>query len=233
MNKLPQEHFSVLLRLSVLLSFFVFPYGCASKYLSIDQADDIEDFTINRIAIIPFTFDRTSFDTGTITGPSGAEILTALMEKKLERFYYLTARDKIVALLIETHSLQAQQIATMLSKKLAVDGVLMGIVTRYQQRKGNNYSVSQPASVAFELYFMDGKTGKILWSACFDKTQKSLSEDVSNIYSFFKEEWRWLTAEELMELGVNELLDTFPGMHERKEQQKSKPLSSPWPSDMG
>ena len=172
-----------------------------------------------------------SDETGTIA-TEGAAILTQLIEKKLDRFYYLIPREKVEALLSKIQFLRTQQTATFLGRELEVDVVLMGLLTRYQLRKGTNYSVSQPASVAFELHLMDSKKGKILWSASFDKTQKSLSEDLSNITSFLKSEWKWLTAEELMEMGVNQILDKFPGMHKRKEQRKLKPLNLPWSLDM-
>jgi hypothetical protein len=186
------------------------------------------ELQINRIAIVPFAAGHIrSHEAG-----EGAATLTRLMGKKLDRFYYLIPREKVETLLSEIKFLRAQQIATTLGRELEVDAVLMGLVTHYQLRKGNNYAVSKPASVAFELYLLDSKQGKILWSASFNKTQKSLSEDLSNISSFIQGEWRWLTAEELMELGVNKIVDKFPGMRERKEQKKLKPLRSP-SLDMG
>ncbi len=218
--------------LSVIIYFIATSSGCVSKYISINQIDNIEDLIINRIAILPFSADPRCSDVEHITATEGAEALTRLIEKKLDRFYYLIAREKVGALFYKMQPQRARQVATMLGRALEVDVVLFGMVTRYQLRKGTNYSVSKPASVAFELYLMDGKKGEVLWSASFDKTQKSLSEDLSNIYSFLKEEWRWLTAEELMELGANLMVDKFPGMRQRQQQRKLKPLQSP-SLDMG
>jgi len=207
--------------------------GCGSKYIYIDQVEDIKDLRINRIAILPFTANHTYTDEGNETICKGVATLNRVVETKLERFYYLISREKITAILSGIKSLTVQQIAIMLGKELEVDAILTGIVNRYQLRKGNNYAVSQPASVAFELYLLGSKRGKILWSASFDKTQRSLSEDLSNIFSFIKGEWRWLTAEVMMKQAVDQIIDKFPGMDERKEQKKLKPLSSPWPFDMG
>lgn len=232
-DRLQKEHFYFLLRLSLILIYISSLFSCVTKYISIDQVENIEYLKINRIAIVPFTTDRMHSNGVSETAAEGAATLTRLMEKKLDRFYYLITREKVAAVLSETKSLSVQQIATILGRKLEVDAVLTGLVNRYQLRKGNNYSVSQPASVAFEIYLLDSKKGKTIWSASFDKTQKSLSEDLSNIFSFIQGEWRWLTAEELMELGVNQIIDKFPGMRERKEQKKLKPLRSPWPLDMG
>ena len=232
-NSLHKKYPCSLLRLSLTLICISSHFGCISKHISIDQVENIEDLKINRIAIVPFTTDLIYSDGVNGIVAEGAAILTRFMETKLDRFYYLITREMVAALLSETKLLKAQQLATTLGRELEVDAVLMGLVTQYQLRKGNNYAVSQPASVAFELYLLDGKKGRTLWSASFDKTQKSLSEDLSNISSFIQGEWRWLTAEELMELGGNQIIDRFPGMRERKEQKKLKPLRSPWPLDMG
>jgi len=232
-KRLHEEHLFFLLRLSFILIWISFLFGCGSKYVSINQVDNIEDLRINRVAIIPFAADRMYSNGESEIAPEGAAILTRLMEKKLDQFYYLITREKVEVLLSQIKSPRAQQIATILGRELEVDAVLMGLVTRYQLRKGNNYAVSQPASVAFELYLLDSKKGKTLWSASFDKTQKSLSEDLSNLSSFIQREWKWLNAEELMELGVDQIVDKFPGMHERREQKKLEPLRLPRLLDIG
>jgi hypothetical protein len=216
----------------VLIFFIATSSGCGSKHISIDQIENIDDLKINRIAILPFSADPRCSDVEHITAIEGAEALTRIIEKKLDPFYYLIAREKVETLFHEMQPQRSGQVATMLGRTLDVDVVLFGMVTRYQLRKGTNYSVSEPASVAFELYLIDGKKGEALWSASFDKTQKSLSEDLSNIYSFLKEEWRWLTAEELMELGADLIVNKFPGIRQRQQQRKLKPLKSP-SMDMG
>ena len=222
-----------LLRLSLISLCITSLIGCGSKHIHIEQADNIEELSINRIAIIPFAADRMPSEEESRTATEGAAMLTRIVEKKLDCFYYLIDRKKIEAFLSEIQPLEAQQIAKMLGRKMEIDAVLMGLVNHYQPRKGNSYSVSQPASVAFELYLFDGEKGEVIWSASFDKTQKSLSEDLSNISSFLKGEWKWLTAEELMEMGVNQILDKFPGMQDRKEQKKLKPMSSTLSLDLG
>ena len=232
-DSLPNKYLCLLMGFIFILISVSFLLSCRSKYISINQAENIEGLKINKVAIIPFTSDGMRSDSENINVTEGASILTRLMERKLDPFYYLITREKVAALLPDLKSLRAHQIATMLGRKLEVDAVLMGMVTRYQSREGKDYAVSQPASVAFKLYLLESKKGDILWSARFDKTQKPLSEDLSNISSFIQGEWRWLTAEELMELGVNQILDKFPGMRERQEQKKLKPLSSPLSLDIG
>jgi len=232
-TKIYMNNSRFLLRLSLISLCITSLIGCGYKYIHIEQADNIDELSINRITIIPFAADRMPSEEESKTATEGAATLTRLVEKELDRFYYLIDREKIEEFLSEIQPLEAQQIAKMLGRKMGIDAILMGLVNHYQPRKGNSYSVSQPASVAFELYLFDGEKGEVIWSASFDKTQKSLSEDLSNFSSFLKGEWKWLTAEELMEMGVNQILDKFPGMQDRKEQKKLKPMSSTLSLDLG
>lgn len=232
-NKLyTQPHF--FLAIAVLGFFISLHMGCRSKFITINQVDNIEEIPINSIAIVPIFADITyeDLEDGSLA-PEGAVLLTHLIEKKLDHYYYLITGDRVTSPLRGRVSLKSQQIALILAKELEVDAVLMGMITRYQLRKGTSYSASEPASVSFELYLMESSKGSLVWTASFDKTQQSLSDDLSNFFSVLQTEWKWLTAEELMELGVNQLIENFPGMHQRKEQKKLKPLAPPWSLDLG
>jgi hypothetical protein len=232
MNRL-RHHCSPLLRLFVFLLMLPSLLACASKYISVNQIDSIDQVTINKIAIVPFGVDRMSSGESHDIAGEGAAVLTELVETELNQFYYLIPREKVVLLLYKTGISDIQKIVTTLGSELDVDAVLMGIVTHYQSRKGNTYAATEPASVAFELYLISGKNSELLWSASFDKTQKSLSEDVGNITSFLQGEWKWLTTAELMERGVKQIVNKFPGMRQRKKLKKLKPLNPSLSSDTG
>ena len=95
--------------------------------------------------------------------------------------------------------------------ELGADVLVVGYVYRYTEREGYNYSVEHPASVFFEIHLIKTIDGSIIWRGFFDKTQKSLMEDVFQISSFFKGGGKWMTARQLTEQGVNEIFKTFPG----------------------
>ena len=58
--------------------------------------------------------------------------------------------------------------------------------------------------------FIDVADGRMLWKAAFDKTQRSLSEDIRDARAFFQKGAKWLTANELARYGVNEIFKKFP-----------------------
>jgi hypothetical protein len=97
-------------------------------------------------------------------------------------------------------------------KELGADVLAVGYVYRYTEREGYNYSVKHPASVFFEIHLIKTIDGSIIWRGLFDKTQKSLMEDVFQISSFIKGGGKWVTARQLTEQGMNEIFKTFPGL---------------------
>jgi len=58
----------------------------------------------------------------------------------------------------------------------------------------------------------------MVWKGVFDKTQKSLMENVLGASYFVKDRGRWLTAKELAGQGMTDVLKGFPGLD--KETKK-------------
>jgi hypothetical protein len=88
----------------------------------------------------------------------------------------------------------------------SADAVLVGYVYRFRERKGTDYAVDRPASVAFDLYLMDPHNEAVFWKGKFDKTQQHLSQNILDVDTFVKAQGRWMTAERLAEVGLEGLL---------------------------
>jgi TolB-like protein len=97
-------------------------------------------------------------------------------------------------------------------KELGADYIATGFVYRYVERVGYKYSSEHPASVIFEIHLVKTADGSIIWRGYFDKTQKSLLEDIFQIASFFKGGAKWVTVRQLTEQGMDEVLKTFPNL---------------------
>lgn len=99
---------------------------------------------------------------------------------------------------------------TAIGKAVNCDGVLTTTVRRFLQREGTELAVDRPASADFMMVLRHAPTGAILWSADFQETQEPL---LSNIFSFNKAQKRgfhWVTAEQLLEQGIQERLGECP-----------------------
>lgn len=95
-------------------------------------------------------------------------------------------------------------------QELGADYIATGFVYRYVERVGYKYSSEHPASVTFEIHLVKTADGSVIWRGYFDKTQKSLLEDIFQIASFFKGGAKWVTARQLTEQGMDQVFESFP-----------------------
>ena len=98
------------------------------------------------------------------------------------------------------------EIYKKVGRAFSADTVLMGYIYRWREREGTAYAVNRPASVAFDLYLIRSDDGAILWKGKFDKAQRSLSENILDMDTFLKGGGKWMNAEELAGLGLEDLL---------------------------
>lgn len=97
-----------------------------------------------------------------------------------------------------------------IGSSFSADGVIIGYLYRWRDRVGTEFSVEKPASVSFDLYLIESKSGAQLWKGRYDKKQSSLSQDLLKIKDFFKNKGKWISADKLAEIGLNELIENLP-----------------------
>jgi hypothetical protein len=102
------------------------------------------------------------------------------------------------------------EIFRKIGQAFSADAVLMGYIYRWREREGTDYAVRRPASVAFELYLIRPDDGAILRKGRFDKSQRSLSENIFDLETFLKGGGKWMTVENLADFGLTNLLGKLP-----------------------
>ena len=96
------------------------------------------------------------------------------------------------------------------TKFLAVDpreanAILTGVIRRWAERDGSASGVRHPASVWLTLELRDD-TGQLVWTGTYEETQAPLSDDVGSLPRAWERGFRWVTAEELADYGVRQLV---------------------------
>ncbi len=95
-------------------------------------------------------------------------------------------------------------------RRLGADGVLVGRVYRFRERRGRDFSAETTAAVTFDLLLIHVRDGRLLWEGHFDESQQALTENLFNIGAFLQRRGRWLTARELAAAGLDGVLASFP-----------------------
>ena len=210
----------------------VFMMGCSSVQSPSSAALSDETIGIRTIAVVPFqnvipedplvTYVRcpvsgTYFSSSAAYSGAPEQIIEKALVKKLAILSDITivASDQVTGAYMRTCADSFKEgpieVARKVGEQAGVDGVLTGYVYRYRERRGYQYAVEEPASVAFGVYLIRVKNGDMVWKGVFDKTQTSLMENILDVKTFIRGHGTWLTAEQLAEAGIDRILQTFPG----------------------
>ena len=213
----------------ILIAFMA---GCSSAPPSSTAVLTDENPGIRTIAVIPFQniipedpsvnyvrcpVSGTYFSSSAAYSGSPEEIIEKAVVKKLAMRQKITlvTPDQVKGIYMsacaESFKAGPGEIMRKVGEELGVDGVLAGYIYRYRDRRGYQYAVEQPASVAFGFYLLRVKSGEVVWKGVFDKTQSSLMENILDVKTFIKGYGTWLTAAQLAEAGIDRILKTFPG----------------------
>lgn len=111
----------------------------------------------------------------------------------------------------------------------ALDAVVTGVITRYDNRDGSPLAVDRPASVSFDVYLISARDGKILWSATFDETQEFLSDNLLLIGRFIQGGGVWQSHDTLARIGMTRVLETFPGLGQESREGAPGPSETATP----
>jgi hypothetical protein len=208
--------------------------GCQSKPATQQYQNRLAEIKVQRIVVMPFirglpdtklnepikrllycSMDNLCFNIKEIKG-NADELMTGYLQAALQPHYgealipLQIVRPAYSALPKNPPTDTPQSLAVALGKKLQADHVMVGTVWRYQQLVGSAEAADKPASVAFALYLLNVETGNPVWEATYEKTQHDLSENVLNIKEFFSMGARWLTADELAQYGIKQVLGVAP-----------------------
>ena len=133
------------------------------------------------------------------------------LEKRKPKFSVISG-ERVAGIhrqVVSTVSLKTplQRILSDVGRELGAEGIVTGYVYRFREREGGPFAVNKPASVAFEIHLTRVEDGALVWKDAYDRTQRSLMEDL-----FQASSWKWITAEELAAEGMQQVLKTFPGL---------------------
>jgi hypothetical protein len=146
--------------------------------------------------------------------PQIIERMSGLLEDQIaeEKVFELIPRNQAIGVYSKILSsdegvdMPEIQVIRRVGTTFDADAVLVGYFYRWRERVGNDYGVSTPASVAFELNLVRSSDGVIVWKSKFDKTQQSLSENLLDMGTFIEGGGKWMTAESLAMVGLRKMI---------------------------
>ena len=191
-----------------------------SKDLSSHAVRSIKQVTINRLAVMPIVA-AVPFG-GDPLAAGAADNITGDLYRQVSGDWKVVSQSTVMQAAQQVPSgTSIDDTAIKVGQATGADGVLYGSVERYVERVGMGYAADKPASVAFSLKLLDTKSGQVVWSARFSKTQQPLANNIFNLPTFLENKGQWVRASELASDGVTEAINNL------RESLGLKPPPSP------
>jgi hypothetical protein len=194
--------------------------GCATTVKSRDYPALHEHREpITRVAVAPFRATGGLALTPESAAGASSSIATALVARYVSEALasrgvaVVPADDVARALAIESTAnsrLVPRAVAQLVAREFGADALLLGEVSRFEERSGQAAGTLHPAGVGFEVTLYTAPGSKKLWNGVFNETQRALSENLLSNYRYPGGGMRWLTAEELAQWGAEETVGQLP-----------------------
>jgi TolB-like protein len=197
----------------ILLVLFCGSCGVGTANLQSRHSSDLEARAIRRIAVIPPSTMAAQKTKIPFTAPVGAvrasereapELLVKLVYTTMVALanWQIVSEDEVRE--VDSAGVSDNEAARLkrIGEMVYADAVMTGTILRFRERVGDAWGAKSPASVAFTLELVDVRRGDVVWSARYDETQKSLSENIFALSEIATRGMLWLTVEELTQDGV-------------------------------
>jgi hypothetical protein len=171
---------------------------------------------LEHIAVLPFTVSPflQAREEGTPPAVAAQLVSRYVAEALGTRGVDVVAPEDVAGILAGADP--AQRAGAILHEKRGADAIVLGDLTRWEERQGEAYGALKAAAVGFRVT-LQGADGRTLWSADFDERQQPLGSNVLRAGQYPGGGSRWLTAEELARWGAQETVRALPlGPPERK-----------------
>ena len=159
-----------------------------------------------KIIVMPIDINNQSLE-------NGAAVIEEILLDYFEniRSVQLISSEQKEALAGEETGNRLDIIRTVTAKLDSTQALIFSL-SRFQERIGDQYSVEDPAALAFEFKLIDTKDGRVTCSGRYDETQKSLTENILNFPQAMKRGFKWLTVEQLAKEAVSDRFGTCPAL---------------------
>jgi len=167
-----------------------------------------------RIAVLPFRTDATLDASGTVSAaPEGTPSVPASVGVHAAVVLAGAFRDmglSVVEQSVVERAFEARgdaaidpEAARELGEQLAATLVIVGVLTRYEERRGSALGVERPATVWYQVALVRTEDGKVLGRDQFDYTQKPLSANVLELGRVVEEGgFGWQTSRQILDAAL-------------------------------
>jgi len=159
---------------------------------------------VRTLAVVPVTPSPLTVGDGAARAP---EVVSRMLldAASREAAWKLVDPDRVDAALKSMRATGTpEEKAGAVATRLGADGALTATIATYRERVGSDYGVTQPASVSIQVLLVPVGAKQAAWKADYTFTQEPLAYNLLNLWGVIRGGPKWLTADELARIGIDE-----------------------------
>jgi len=200
------------------LTLLLAPLACAlTSPIVQTQVMQVSPGLLQKVAIAPFQPDPALHPRGEppISAALAAELVSRFVAEALAARGIAVVAPNDLTLAFESQGVVLPRgnpaaLAALAASQFGATAIVVGNVTRFQEREGGARGAMRPAAIGFNFTLHAAPTGVAAYRARFDHTQSALSADLFGSLRYPGGGTRWLTAGELARWGADNAVDEMP-----------------------
>jgi hypothetical protein len=210
-------------RLSARAALLLLPWiwGCNTidPPIVLPQVVKASPGLLRKVAVVPFLPDPTlrtpGSDPRSVSASDAADLVTRFVTEALTaRGVAVVAPNDLVVAFESQGSVLPRgdpaALAGVAASQFGATSIIIGNVSRYQEREGGTRGALRPAGVSFNFTLSSAPEGAPAYRVRFDHTQTALSANLFTGLRYPGNGTRWLTAAELARWGADNAVAAIP-----------------------
>jgi hypothetical protein len=178
--------------------------GCSRAVtppLTVKAARDLGP--VRSLVVLPASASRTMSGDAAAQAPEAvSRMLTGAASRETQWMLVSDERAQAARAKLAAGSPEAR--AGELAAELHADAAVTATIAVYRERIGTAYGVAEPSSVSLQVLLVRAGQKQAAWSADYTQTQEPLAYNLWNFWGFLRGGPRWLAADDLARIGVDE-----------------------------
>jgi hypothetical protein len=206
----------------VALALLACLWGCSTidPPIVLSQVVKASPGLLRKVAVVPFLPDpglrAPGSDPRSVSASDAADLVTRFVTEALTaRGVAVVAPNDLVVAFESQGSVLPRgdpaALAAVAASQFGATSIIMGNVSRYQEREGGTRGALRPAGVSFSFTLSSAPDGAPAYRVRFDHTQTALSANLFTGLRYPGNGTRWLTAAELARWGAENAVADIPG----------------------
>jgi len=186
------------------IALLLVPFGCSKAVTPPLTVKTVRDLApVHSLVVMPASASPTIIGDAAAQAPEAiSRMLRAEAARQTQ--WTLVSADQEATVRSQLKPDTPEGRAGQLAGLLHVDAALTATIATYRERVGSAYGVTEPASVSLQVLLVRAGEKQAAWRADYTQTQEPLAYNLFNLWAVQRGGAKWLTADELAKIGVDE-----------------------------